>query len=117
MIDDIFCKIIRKELPAEIVMEEGGWLAIKDIRPQALVHVLIIPKKHLAGLAEAGPKDGGILAELTLAANKVAQKTGVADRGFRLIINEGRDGGQMVPHFHIHLLGGQSLGAKIVAAN
>jgi histidine triad (HIT) family protein len=112
MISDVFCKIIKKELPAEIVMESQRWLAIKDIHPQAPVHILIIPKKHL-DFPDIQDSEVNLLGELIIAAKKVAQKLKL-ENGFRLIINNGEHGGQLVPHFHIHLLGGKRLGAKIV---
>lgn len=117
MIDDIFCKIIKGQLPARVVMEENEWLAIDDIHPQAKVHILIISKKHITSLLEAKAEDVELLGCLVLAASKVAQKVGLTERGFRLIINEGRDGGQLVPHLHIHLLGGQHLGPKLATSS
>lgn len=114
MIDDIFCKIINKEIPAEIIMEEEDWLAIKDIHPQALVHVLIIPKKHIESMAEVTEAEAEPVGKLFVAANKVAKKLGLERNGFRLIINQGEHGGQLVPHLHLHLLGGKKLGPKIV---
>ncbi len=113
LISDIFCKIINKELPANIVAENDDWLAINDIHPQAPVHVLIISKKHFVGLEEARESDAELLGKLLLAANQIAQKLNL-EKGFRLIINRGEDSGQLVPHFHIHLLGGRRLGAKII---
>jgi histidine triad (HIT) family protein len=113
MITDVFCKIISKELSANIVAEDYDWLAIDDIHPQAPIHVLIMPKKHFTDLEEVDQSDAQLLGRLLLAANQVAEKLNL-DKGFRLIINRGEDGGQVVPHFHIHLLGGKRLGAKIV---
>lgn len=113
MISDIFCKIINKELPADIVAEDDDWVAINDIHPQAPVHVLIIPRKHFADLKEVRDSDAEILGKLLLATNQIAAKLNL-EKGFRLIINSGENGGQLVPHFHIHLLGGRKLGAKIV---
>lgn len=114
MIEDVFCKIIKKEIPAEVVMEEEDWIAMKDIHPSAPVHILIIPKKHIEGIAEIKEGDGELVGKLFLAANKVAKKVGLDENGFRLIINQGEHGGQLVPHLHIHLLGGRKLGPKIV---
>lgn len=114
MITDVFCKIISKELPAEVVMEEEDWLAVKDIHPSAPVHVLIIPKKHIGSVSEIEEGEALLVGRLILAANQVAKKLDLEEKGFRLIINHGPDGGQLVPHLHIHLLGGRHLGAKIV---
>ena len=113
MITDIFCKIIKKELPADIIAEGENWIAINDIHPQAPVHVLIIPKKHF-DFPDIDDSDAGLVGELLIAADKVAKKLNLK-KGFRIIINQGEHGGQLVPHFHIHLLGGRHLGAKIVA--
>ena len=113
MIEDIFCKIINKELPADIIMEEKDWIAINDIHPQAPVHVLIIPKKHV-DFPDITDLDVNLVGELIIAAKKVAKKLNLEEKGFRLIMNQGEHGGQLVPHFHIHLLGGKKLGAKIV---
>jgi len=112
MISDVFCKIIKKELPAKVVMEGKRWIAINDIHPQAPIHVLIIPKKHI-DFPAIKDSDAKLVGELIIAAKKVAQKLKL-EKGFRLIINNGEHGGQLVPHFHIHLLGGKRLGAKIV---
>lgn len=112
--NDVFCKIINKEWPAEIVVEEEDWLAIKDIHPAAPVHILIIPKKHLEGIGDIKEGDEKLVGQLFVAANKVASMVGLRENGFRLIVNQGEHGGQLVPHLHIHLLGGKKLGAKIV---
>lgn len=115
MISDVFCKILNKELPAEVVAEGDNWLAVKDIHPQAPVHVLILPKKHLANVCSAKKEDAKLLGELMIAANSVAKNLGLEEKGFRLIINHGEHGGQLVPHLHIHLLGGRRLGPKVVS--
>ena len=113
MISDVFCKIINKELPSSVIAEDKDWLAINDIHPQAPVHVVIISKKHFVDLGEAATSDTELLGKMLLAANRIAAKLNL-EKGFRLIINKGEDSGQLVPHFHIHLLGGKRLGAKIV---
>lgn len=113
MMDDIFCKIIHKEIPADIVMEEEEWIAFKDILPEAPVHILVAPKKHVTSLSEAEAEDKELLGLLMLAVEKVAKKTGLVT-GYRVIINNGKNGGQVVPHLHLHLLGGKPLGSKMV---
>jgi histidine triad (HIT) family protein len=113
MIDDIFCKIINKEAHADVVMEKEDWIALKDIHPQAPVHVLIVPKKHIQDLSEATDTDAKLLGELLLAAEKIATQLKLK-KGYRIIINKGEHGGQLVPHFHLHLLGGTKLGKKII---
>lgn len=114
MITDVFCKIINKEIPAEIIAEEEDWLAIKDIHPQAPVHVLIIPKKHIDSLAKITEAEAELVKKLLIATNQVAKQLGLDEKGFRLIINQGEHSGQLVPHLHLHLIGGKSLGPKIV---
>ena len=105
---DIFCQIIKGEIKSEIVAEAEDWLAIKDINPQAPIHVLIIPKQHLE-LAQSSAAHTEILGKLLLAAKQVAAKLGIAETGYRLVINQGKDGGQLVSHLHVHLLGGKIL--------
>lgn len=115
MISDIFCKIIRGELPAEVIYKDSDFLVIKDINPQAPVHLLIIPVKHyfsLEDFLESG--DTELLGKALVTAHKVAHQTGIAEKGYRLILNEGEYGGKLVPHLHIHLLGGKRLGPKLV---
>lgn len=111
MISDVFCKIVNGELSAEKVYEDDSFIVIKDIHPQAPVHLLIVPKKHFFGMHDATQE---ILGQAMMVADKVAQKVGIADKGYRLILNEGDHGGKLVPHLHLHLLGGKALGAKIV---
>lgn len=111
---DIFCKIIKGEIKSEVVAETAEWLAINDINPQAPIHVLIIPKRHLLDLQAAEAGDQVLLGELVLAAQTVAKKLNLGQTGYRLIINQGSDAGQLVPHLHIHMLAGKKLGAKIV---
>jgi histidine triad (HIT) family protein len=106
--DTIFGKIIRREIPADIVYEDDLALAFRDITPQAPVHVLVIPKKPIPKLADATPEDQALLGHLMLTAKKVADQLGL-DNGYRVVINTGDDGGQTVYHLHLHLLGGRSL--------
>ncbi len=114
MIDDVFCKIINKELNADIVHEADDWLAIRDIHPQAPTHVLLVPKKHIQDLSALSDADISLIGHMMLGAATVAQKLGLDYKGFRLIMNQGEHGGQLVPHLHFHLLGGKPLGSKIV---
>lgn len=110
----IFCKIINKEIPASIVYEDDRVLAFKDINPAAPVHVLIIPKKHIANLKEINSENESYLIDIHKAANKVAEKLGIADKGYRLISNCGADAGQTVFHLHYHVIGGKELGPKLL---
>jgi histidine triad (HIT) family protein len=106
----LFQRIAAREIPAEFVYEDDRCFAIRDINPQAPVHLLVIPKKPLPRLAEATNDDLALLGHLMLTVQKLAAETGVATSGFRTVINSGTDGGETVPHLHVHLLGGRPLG-------
>ncbi|OGM98452.1 MAG: histidine triad nucleotide-binding protein [Candidatus Yanofskybacteria bacterium RIFCSPLOWO2_01_FULL_41_34] len=114
MIQDVFCKIIKGELKADVVYKDEEFWVIRDINPQAPVHVLVVPKKHYEALHDFNQKDAALLGQALLVAEKVAKQLGVHEKGYRLIINEGEHGGKLVSHLHIHLLGGKPLGSKIV---
>lgn len=105
----IFQKIIDREIPAKIAHEDELCIAIHDVNPQAPVHVLVIPKQLIPRLDEATPADQGVLGHLLLTAGKLARQLGLAESGYRLVINNGRDGGESVPHLHVHLLGRRPL--------
>ncbi len=109
MADTIFGKIIRREIPADIVYEDDHVLAFRDRTPQAPVHVLVIPKRSLTNLLDADPGNTLLLGELMQAAVHVARTLGLDETGFRVVINAGADGGQSVDHLHLHLLGGRPL--------
>lgn len=109
MSDDLFLKIIGREIPAEIVYEDDDVLAFKDINPQAPLHVLIIPKKHIRTLNDVQNEDEALLGKLLNTARQIAQDNGVADDGYRLVMNCNRGAGQTVFHIHLHLLGGRAL--------
>lgn len=104
--DTIFGKIIRREIPADIVYEDDLALAFRDISPQAPVHVLVIPKQPLPKLADATDADQALLGHLLLTAKRVADQLGLG-KGYRVVINTGEDGGQTVYHLHLHILGGR----------
>ncbi len=104
----IFCKIVKGEIPAKRIYEDEDYLAFHDINPQAPVHVLIIPKKHIESLNAAGEEHRALLGGLLLVAKKVAAEMNLK-KGYRLVINTGPDGGQEVFHLHLHLLGGRAL--------
>ncbi|MCU0527593.1 MAG: histidine triad nucleotide-binding protein [Elainella sp. Prado103] len=107
--DTIFGKIIRKEIPADIIYEDNLCLAFKDVNPQAPVHVLVIPKQPIAKLADAESQDHALMGHLLLTVKRVAEQLGL-EKGYRVVINTGEDGGQTVYHLHLHLLGGRAMG-------
>ena len=110
MSQTLFEKIIAREIPAEVVYEDDRVLAFRDIQPQAPVHILIIPKKPIPRIAAAAEADKDLLGHLLLQARSIAEKLGLSETGYRLVINNGPDGGESVPHLHCHLLGGRALG-------
>lgn len=105
----IFEKIVRREIPADIVWEDDDVLAFRDVNPQAPVHVLIVPKRVVPRLAEATPADEALLGKLLLASRAVAEKLDLQTSGYRVVINSGPDAGESVPHLHLHLLGKRPL--------
>jgi histidine triad (HIT) family protein len=109
MSKNVFAKIIDREIPATIVYEDDQVLAFRDVNPKAPVHVLIVPKRNIPRLAEAEPSDAPILGHLLLKAAEVASQLGLAQKGYRLVINNGPDGGESVPHLHCHILGGRAM--------
>jgi histidine triad (HIT) family protein len=109
MTKTLFQKIIDREIPAKIEHEDARCIVIHDIRPQAPVHLLIIPKKPIPRLAEAAPADAAVLGHLLVVAGEMAKKLEL-ERGFRLVVNSGPDAGESVPHVHVHLLAGRTMG-------
>jgi histidine triad (HIT) family protein len=105
----IFEKIAAGEIPAKIIHDEPDFIAFHDIHAQAPVHVLIVPRKCIPRLASAGAEHADLLGRMLLAARDIAKKLGVLERGFRIVINNGRDAGESVPHLHVHLLAGRTL--------
>lgn len=109
MKDCLFCGIVEGRVPADRVMETGDWVAFRDIDPKAPVHVLIVPRRHIATLNELVPADAELMGKLVLAARAIAQREGVAEAGYRLVMNCNAGAGQTVFHVHLHLLGGRAL--------
>ena len=103
----LFCKIVKKEIPASIVYEDDKVLVFNDISPQAPIHLLAIPKEHIAGIAEI--KDSKIVGYLYKVMNKLARERGIDKTGYRIVVNNGPDAGQAVAHLHFHLLGGRAM--------
>ncbi len=115
MEDCIFCKIINGQVPSEKVYEDEEILAFKDIHPAAPIHVLIIPKKHIATLMDIEEEDSSLMGKIIQTAKLIAKQLGIEEKGFRLIANCGPDSGQEVMHIHFHLLAGRTMGPKIVS--
>ena len=113
MNDCLFCKIAAGEIPSTKVYEDDKALAFRDIAPQAPVHVLVIPKKHVSGWYDAKDEDDALLAHLMRVAAKVAELEGIVDSGFRVVSNCGADAQQTVKHLHLHVLGGRTMGGEM----
>jgi histidine triad (HIT) family protein len=107
MAECLFCKIVAGQIPSTKVAESGTCLAFRDIGPKAPTHVLVIPKQHIASVNDLA--EPAIMADITAMAKEVATKEGIAEKGYRLVINNGGDGGQMVHHLHMHVLGGRRM--------
>lgn len=113
MEDCIFCKIIKREIPSSIVYEDSEIIAFRDVNPQAPVHILVIPKKHISSLVDLKEEDELLVGKIYTVINKIAKQEGIDEKGFRVIVNCGENGGQEVKHLHFHILGGKKLGVKI----
>lgn len=107
MTDCIFCEIIEKKMQAKVVHEDELSLAFEDINPQAPVHTLVIPKKHIATILDLKEEDNNLVGHLIKIANKIAKEKGIAERGFRIVTNCNHESGQTVYHIHLHVLGGR----------
>jgi histidine triad (HIT) family protein len=105
----LFCKVLEKKIPADVVYEDEHAVAFRDIRPMAPTHVLVIPRKHIAAIHDLTEEDVGTIGRVMLAARAVAHKEGLEAGGYRLVINDGDAAGQTVHHIHVHLLGGRNL--------
>jgi len=109
----IFCKIVAGEVPGDIVYQDKDFLAFRDILPKAPTHVLIIPKTHITSVVELTDGQQELTGRLIIIAKKLAEKEGIAKKGYRLVINCGPEGGQVVPHLHLHLIGGRQMDARL----
>jgi histidine triad (HIT) family protein len=105
----LFERIIKREVPAQIIHEDSQCVAIRDINPQAPIHVLVIPKKSIPRLGEAGASDEALLGHLLLTAAEMAKREGIAENGYRVVVNQGWQAGESVPHLHVHVLGGRQM--------
>lgn len=113
MEDCIFCKIINRQIPSNIVYESNDILAFRDVNPVAPVHILVIPKKHLSSVLDLSIEDEMLVGKIYTVINKIAKQEGIDKTGFRIVVNCGEDGGQEVKHLHFHIIGGKKLGTKI----
>ena len=109
----IFCKITKKELPAKIEYEDEEIVAFDDINPKAPVHILIVPKKHIESVNTLAINDAFLIGQMVIVAQKLAKEKRIDQSGFRLIINTGKNSGQIVDHIHLHLIGGQTLSRMV----
>ncbi|HSJ06672.1 MAG TPA: histidine triad nucleotide-binding protein [Longimicrobiales bacterium] len=105
--DCIFCRIAAGQIPADVVREDADTVAFRDLDPKAPVHVLIVPRRHIASVNDIEASNAGLMGALVVAASEVAAAEGVAERGYRLVMNTGTAAGQSVPHVHLHVLGGR----------
>lgn len=109
----LFCQIVTGEIASDIVYQDENFLAFKDIKPQAPTHLIIVPKTHIASLTELTAQQQGFIGRLIILAQKLAEKEGIAEKGYRLAVNCGPEGGQVVPHLHFHLIGGRRLSDQL----
>jgi len=109
----LFCRIATGELPSDVVYKDEEFLAFRDINPQAPIHIIIIPKAHIASLRELTNQQQRLIGRLIILATKLAQKEGIAESGYRLAVNCGTEGGQVIPHLHFHLIGGKRLSGQL----
>lgn len=114
MEDCLFCKIVKGEIPAKKVYEDEDVYAFSDINPQAPIHILVIPKKHISSIAELNEENKDIVGKIFMVINKIAKENGFLEDGFRVISNCGENAGQTVKHLHFHVLAGKKLGEKII---
>ena len=111
--DCVFCKIAAGEIASEILYRDEEVVAFRDISPQAPVHLLIVPRKHIPSLAHLSAADLPLMGNMVDIANQLARREGIAESGYRLVVNCGKDGGQVISHLHLHLLGGQTLSVRM----
>jgi histidine triad (HIT) family protein len=109
----VFCRIVAGEIPSDTLYQDDEVMAFRDINPLAPTHVLIIPKRHIASLADLSDDETSIIGHMARVANQLARQEGVAKKGYRLVVGSGEDGGQVVPHLHMHLLGGRRLSDRL----
>lgn len=111
--DCIFCRIVAGDIPSDVLHSDEKVIAFRDISPQAPVHVLIIPREHITYLSDLTGEQSALAGHMVGVANQLARSEGIADSGYRVVINCGEQGGQLVPHLHMHLLGGRELSGQL----
>lgn len=109
MDDCVFCNIVNKTIEANILFENDHLIVIKDILPKAPVHLLVIPKKHILNISHVAPEDEPLVGEMIFVAKEMGKKYGINETGYELIFNVGRDGGEVIPHLHLHIMGGKQM--------
>ena len=111
--DCIFCNIVAGKIPSDIIYQDEEVIAFRDINPQSPVHLLVIPRKHFTSLTDFTEEEKPLMGHMITIANQLAKDEGIADTGYRLVINCGRQGGQLVPHLHLHVMGGRQLSGQL----
>ncbi len=111
--DCIFCRIVAGKIPSDIVYQDEEVIAFRDIHPQAPVHLLVVPKKHIACLSDLKEEEAPLMGHMVSVANQLAKTEGISSTGYRLVINCGQQGGQLVPHLHMHVMGGRQLSGQL----
>ncbi len=109
----LFCRIVKGEIPSDKIFEDDNYIAFRDINPQSPTHILVIPKRHVEKLSDCGEGDEKLLSGLVLTANRVARSEGIDKAGYRVVINSGEEGGQVIFHLHLHLMGGRKLNDRM----
>ena len=109
----IFCQIVAGKVPSEILYQDEEVIAFRDINPQSPIHLIIIPKRHIPSLAHLSEAESSLIGDMVNVANQLARREGISESGYRLVINCGEQGGQLVPHLHMHLLGGRKLSGAL----
>ena len=109
----LFCRIVSGEIPGDFVYRDNEMVAFRDIHPVATTHILLVPRQHIESVRDLQPEHEGLVGRMVLRARALAEEEGIAERGFRLVVNNGPDGGQVVPHLHFHLIGGRRLADRV----
>ena len=105
----LFCRIVAGDIPGDFVYQDTEMVAFRDINPVASTHILLVPRQHIESVQNLRPEHEGLIGRMVLRARALGEEEGIAERGYRLVVNSGREGGQVVPHLHIHLIGGRRL--------